>query len=251
MKYLLLSDIHANHVALEAVLAHAQARPWDACIFLGDLVGYYPEPEQTAQMLRQLKPQTCILGNHDAMLLDLAQDKPLDPSQGNAVVQAILKRHLDAISDETLAWLGQFERKAVFDSFEVTHGALREPWVYITSATEAKRNYTHMSTPLCFFGHSHIPGAFVRAAHIGFWRAVPFRSEYASYPVPENASVFFNPGSVGQPRDGIPLASYAIFDADSRTVELFRVPFAIDAMHRLVAERDYPRALATRLEQGR
>ena len=94
MKYLLLSDIHANHVALEAVLAHAQARPWDACIFLGDLVGYYPEPEQTAQMLRQLKPQTCILGNHDAMLLDLAQDKPLDPSQGNAVVQAILKRHL-------------------------------------------------------------------------------------------------------------------------------------------------------------
>lgn len=251
MKYLLLSDIHANHIALEAVIQHARAQPWDACIFLGDLVGYYPAPQTAADMLRALNPQTCILGNHDAMLLDLAAGKPLNPAQGNSIVQAILKRHLDAIDTDTLQWLGQFERKAVFDRFEVTHGALREPWAYIVNATEAKRNYAHMSTPLCFFGHSHIPGAFVRAAQIGFWRNVPFRSDYASYPVPENASVFFNPGSVGQPRDGIPLASYAIFDDENRIVELFRVPFAIDAMHQLVTEHDYPRALATRLEQGR
>ncbi|MEM7738666.1 MAG: metallophosphoesterase family protein [Deinococcota bacterium] len=251
MRHLILSDIHANNIALEAVITHAGEQTWDNCVFLGDLVGYYPQPEAAATSLRALNPSTCILGNHDAMLIDLARGKPLDPSQGSNTVQAILERQLQDVSDNTLDLLSSFKRHAIFDGWEVTHGTLREQWAYLISATEAKRNYPLMSTPLCFVGHSHIPIAYVHNEGAMFWRSVPFKAEDAHYPVPEGASVFFNPGSVGQPRDGIPLASYAIFDDATNHIELFRVAFDIAAIHALIERCDYPRALAERLEYGR
>ncbi|MEM6431361.1 MAG: metallophosphoesterase family protein [Deinococcota bacterium] len=251
MRHLILSDIHANNIALEAVIDHANQQRWDNCVFLGDLVGYYPQPEAAAMTLQSLNPSTCILGNHDAMLIDLAAGKPLDPSQGSGTVQAILERQLEAVSSNTLELLASFEQRAVFDGWEVTHGTLREPWAYLISATEAKRNYPLMSTALCFVGHSHIPAAYVHNDGALFWRSVPFKGDYAHYPLPDGASVFFNPGSVGQPRDGIPLASYAIFDDVSRHIELFRVAFDIAAVHALVDHANYPRALAERLEYGR
>jgi predicted phosphodiesterase len=251
MRHLILSDIHANNIALEAVVNHANQQGWDNCVFLGDLVGYYPQAEAAAATLQTLEPSTCILGNHDAMLIDLAQGKPLDPSQGSSTIQTILERQLHQISSATLDLLLSFKPHAVFDGWEVTHGTLREPWAYLISATEAKRNYPLMTTPLCFVGHSHIPVAYVYHDGAMFWRSVPFKAEDARYPVPDGANVFFNPGSVGQPRDGIPLASYAIFDDSARYIELFRVAFDIAAVHALVDHFEYPRALAERLEYGR
>ena len=109
-----------------------------------------------------------------------------------------------------------------------------------------------MQRDLLLFGHTHVPVAYVCITVSGkeMWRAVPFRSERAVYRIPPNARVLFNPGSVGQPRDGIPQASYAILDEEARALELFRVSFDIAKVQRKLREANYDAALGTRLEVG-
>jgi predicted phosphodiesterase len=252
MRYLLLSDIHGNDVALEAVLRDAGKRRWEKVLFLGDLVGYYTAPEKVARLLIDLDPLVCLLGNHDQLLLDMAAGRAV-PTGEAEVVTEVVARHLEALSPESLGFVRSFTEAAMDGNWQAVHGALRHPWEYINSLQSAQANLPLMQRPLCFVGHTHVPRVFasVQSGSQQLWRMVPFHERRTVYRIPPRAKVLFNPGSVGQPRDGSPLASYAIYDDEQATVELLRVEFDVLAVQRSVREHDYPEMLAVRLAVGR
>lgn len=258
MRYLLLSDLHANLVALEAVLHHAEAQRWERVIFLGDAVGYYPDPEAVIERLRGLPLEAALLGNHDALLLRLGQGTA---PQGRSLVTEVLARQRESLSGEALRFLTTLQPTAHGDGWEAVHGARSEPWRYLSSLSHAEGELPYLTRDLLFFGHTHVPAiyAFTELGGTPLSRSVPLRrppitdprTPGATYRLPPNARVFVNPGSVGQPRDGVPLASYMVFDDGARTLEHHRVAFDIPEVGRRVRAAGYPESLATRLERGR
>lgn len=255
MRYLVLSDVHANRTALDAVLRDAERRGYDACAFLGDAVGYYPDANATVERLAELAPDLALIGNHDDMLLKLANGGPhTAPHTQSPVVRPILEAQLATLSPDALAWLRSLRRHETTELFEAVHGALVEPWQYLHGLSEAEENLTLLSRPVCLVGHTHVPRvlAAVKAPNgRRLWRQLTFRDEGGAYRMPPRAHGFVNPGSVGQPRDGVPLASYALFDPESRRLQVVRVAFDVVAVQRRVKEAGYPSALATRLAVGR
>lgn len=248
MRYLLLSDVHANAVALTAVLHHARTKRWQQVLFLGDAVGYYTQPEEVITTLGTLPLAVALLGNHDAMLLD--------PDAGGAatgVVKDVLGKQRKTLSTASRTFLTGLVGRAEGDDWEAVHSTLSGSWDYVDSLERARSEPERMSRNLLFFGHTHIPVIYLFTEHQGqrLSRSVPLTKEASSYRLPPNARILVNPGSVGQPRDGVPLASYAVFDDETRVVEHFRVPFDIFAVQKQVVAAGYPPALALRLEQGR
>ena len=252
MRYLLLSDIHANLTAFEAVLRHARLKRWDRALFLGDAVGYYPQPVETLALLRELAPEVALVGNHEASLLERVTGHADTRLREDPLVSEVLERQLAVLGPEDLAYLRSFEPRAVREGWEAVHGSLNEPWAYLTNLPKVQEHAPLMQTSLCFVGHTHIPRAFASTPSLGgeLWRTVAFPHEHAVYRLPPKARIVFNPGSVGQPRDGIPLASYAIFDEEARVLEHFRVPYDLLTVQRAVRAAGYPEALAQRLALG-
>ncbi len=252
MRTLILSDIHANLVAFEATMRHASKQSWDEVVFLGDIVGYYAEPEQSVATLRELNPKVTILGNHDAMLLSEVGERGSSDFRSRSVVAEVVSKHAQALSKESIDYISSFQDHALADGWEATHGSLKERWAYLSDLPKAQKNLPAMQRDLLLFGHTHVPVAYVCITVGGkeMWRTVPFRAESARYRIPPNARVLFNPGSVGQPRDGVPQASYAILDEEAQTLELFRVDFDITKVQRRLREAGYEPSLGTRLERG-
>ncbi len=253
MRYLVLSDVHANATALEAVLRHARLKRWDEALFLGDAIGYYTQPNETVALLRDLGPSAALIGNHEDLLFARADEREVTAYKEDGAVGEVILRHLDELTSDNLAYLRSFEMRAVGDGWELAHGALRDPWEYLSTLQKAQDNLPLMTRNLCFVGHTHIPKVFASIAgpEGDLWRTVAFRREQAVYRIPPKAKVIFNPGSVGQPRDGIPLASYAIFDEEHRALELYRVEYDLLAVQRMVLAKGYPEALAHRLSVGK
>lgn len=248
MRYLLLSDIHANAVALSAVLRHAETKGWQRVIFLGDAVGYYPQPEEVVTALASLPLEAALLGNHDAILVES------DSGEGaHSLVAEVLAAQRRSLSATATAFLSGLSRYASGTGWEAVHSTLSGSWDYVDSLGRAQQEPGRMLRPLLFFGHTHVPiiYLFTDASGRRLSRSVPLTKDATLYRLPPNARILVNPGSVGQPRDGIPLASYAIFDDDARVIEHYRVPFDIRTVQRLVAEAGYPPVLAARLEKGR
>ena len=252
MRYLVLSDVHANVFALEAVLRHAKKQDWDEVAFLGDAVGYYTRPQETLDLLAELDPSVKILGNHDAHLLSMA-DGERTVQRENPIVREVLERHLDAVSDEGLAFLRSFDAYAEFEDWQAAHGGLRHRWEYITSLQSAAANVEHLQTRICLVGHTHVPKVYasVSSGKRELWRTVSFTKDQQTYRIPPIAKAFLNPGSVGQPRDGNADAAYALFDDDAMTFEVLRVGYEVARMQHDVREQGYPDALAARLPVGR
>lgn len=252
MRYLVLSDVHANAPALDAVVRHADFRGYDGVVFLGDAVGYYPYPDEVVSRLRALKPEVCILGNHDSVLLAMADGQHIGHRE-DGVVTEVLAKHLRELSPENIAFLRTFESHVAREGWEAAHGALRAPWEYLTSVAGAQANLELMSQQLCLVGHTHVPKIFasVASGNGPLWRTIQFRGERTLYRVPPHARLFVNPGSVGQPRDGVPLAAYAMFDDERRSFEMHRVEFDVAAVQRKVRASGYPEVLASRLAVGR
>lgn len=242
MRCLVISDIHANRPALEAVLKDAGV--FDIIWSLGDVVGYGPDPNACVERLQEFK-HICIAGNHDwASLgkLDL----------GNFNVDARLastwtQEELDPGSRDYLESLPVRDEQG---DFTLAHGSPREPiWEYILDAGLATVNIKHFTTPYCLVGHTHIPVIFAFDAEHD--RCHPLIPPYTS-PVPlGNHRMFLNPGSVGQPRDGDPRASYAILDTEANTWELRRVAYPVEITQERMRARNMPRRLIERLEMGR
>ncbi len=248
MRYLLLSDVHANATALTEVLKHADAKRWQQVIFLGDAVGYYPQPEAVITALQTLPLKAALLGNHDELLLE-----PTLGGGWKGVVLDVLDKQRAHLNGRAHSFLAQLTRHAAGDSWEAVHSTLAGSWDYVDSLERAQLELPRMSRLLLFFGHTHVPIIYLFAEQGGkkLARSLPLTKDKTLYRLPPNARVLFNPGSVGQPRDGIPLASYGIYDEDAQTLEHYRVAFDVAAVQRLVKEADYPASLATRLGRGR
>jgi predicted phosphodiesterase len=252
MRYLVLSDIHANIRAFEAVLACAERQAYDAVLFLGDIVGYGNEPEECIQLLKSLKPVLCLQGNHDLLLLSEPGREP-GRSRPTGVVEWVIQRHASELSGDSIAFLRNFSESFVARDWQAVHGGLRRRWEYISSLNAAQSNAPFLERSLCLVGHTHIPviHASVATADGDLWRAISFRQENSTlYRLPPSIRAFFNPGSVGQPRDGLPQASFGVFDTDRWTVEVHRASYDIAGVQASLRAAGYPEVLAARLALG-
>jgi predicted phosphodiesterase len=246
MRYLILSDIHANREAFSAVLAHVRRKRWDRVVFLGDLVGYGANPNQTIEMLRRLKPLVAIRGNHDKVCSGIEDGEMFN----RVALQAALWTR-SRLSNQNMRWLRDLpEGPVVVDgAFAISHGTPIDEDAYIFGEIEALNVFRQTTFPLCFFGHSHFPVVFglsPDAIHTVLTQSTAFR-----FRLQEGMRYLVNPGSIGQPRDGNPLASFAIYDSGARTVTIYRVPYRLERAQAKILDAGLPRPLADRLALGR
>ncbi len=254
MRYLLLSDVHANAVALEAVLGHARSKAWEQVIFLGDAVGYYSEPEAVIQTLQTLPLHTALVGNHDAVLL-----RGEAVASGRSLVNDILARQRTELGNGAKAFLAQLSPVARTKDWEAVHSTLAGTWDYINALERAQLERPRLTRDLLFFGHTHVAVVYLfTEAPVSapggpqiLSRSVPLTRSQTLYRLPPRAQIMINPGSVGQPRDGVALAAYAVYDEERRLLEHYRVPFDIRAVQKKLEQAGYPAELGTRLEWGR
>jgi len=234
----LLSDIHANLVALEAVLA--ALGKVDALWVTGDTVGYGPDPGDTLALLRE-KRALLVQGNHDRAV---ATGEGLEFFHDRAAEAALL--HQQWLSPADRDALGALPQIVKADRFTLCHGSLRDPlWEYVTTTRAADATLRLAETEHCCHGHTHVPAFFHLAANGA--NATHVR-EGATYPLEERTLI--NAGSVGQPRDGDPRAAYAVLDTDAGTVTFYRAPYQVDETQRRIHARGLPEMFADRLAFG-
>lgn len=242
MRTLLLSDIHANLVALEAVLADADGQ-WDQVWFLGDLVGYGPRPNECVERLRDLAP-LALSGNHDWAVLD-----KLNSDDFNTEARMLVRWTRRVLTGENRAYLDALRPLHVEPPFTLAHASPRHPvWEYILDLETAMENFDHFDTPICLVGHSHIPAVFVldeTLAELNF-----FLVGHGDVIDLNRHRLIVNPGSVGQPRDGDPRAAYALLDHEAMTLAFHRVAYDIAATQAQMRGHNLPRRLIKRLEHG-
>ncbi len=240
MRFLILSDIHANWEALEGVLASAEGR-WDRAVCCGDLVGYGADPNACADWVRK-NVSTVIRGNHDRACAGIE-----DLEWFNPIARAAALWTQETLTSENTEYLRALARgPAELDEFAMVHGSPLDEDEYIVGLEEARELASYLPAPRCFFGHTHIQGGFeyrrnnLRAL-VGGDRVTP---------LDRDSWYFLNPGSVGQPRDGDPRAAYALFDSDEDRVELVRTPYDIITAQRKILAAGLPEPLALRLDIG-
>ena len=233
MRYALVSDIHANLEALTAVLKTIDAERVDKIVSLGDLVGYYTNPNECLEIIRGRAIES-VAGNHDRAASGLKEPTWFSDSAKRGIVWT--REHLTAESTQFLATLPLV--KLIDERFLIVHGALHpQPNEdrYLASRTEANRSFSALmrsdsNTNLCFFGHTH--------RRIAYEYLDGMLSEIADEEVTLKPRAYYlvNPGSVGQSRDGDPRASFLIFDADKAAVRFHRVAYDLVACHRKAGE---------------
>lgn len=242
MHYLVISDIHANRSALEAVLKDAD--PFDMIWCLGDLVGYGPDPNECVNRIQEFE-HICVAGNHDWAVLGQVA---LDDFNTDARIAHLWTRQ--EITPASREYLQQLPVRLQEGEFTLVHGSPREPiWEYLLDLGGALISFSHFSTPFCLVGHTHLPMIFVLDEGAHYPRAL---IPEVGVPIPlRRHRMILNPGSVGQPRDGDPRASYAILDTDAMTWEVRRVPYPVEITQERMRARGLPRRLIARLEVGR
>jgi predicted phosphodiesterase len=239
MRIAVLSDIHANLPALEAVLEDAGAV--DAIWHLGDVVGYGPDPDGVVERLRA-DGAVGVRGNHDAAACGGTEIDWFNPDARRA-----MEWTRTAIAPATAAWLGMLPERRTEDGSDLVHGSPREPlWEYITSMSVARANLALLDARLGLHGHTHVPVAWVDEGG----RMEVIRPRRGSTLELRGRQAMVNPGSVGQPRDGNPEASYAILDPEAGTVSWHRVAYDIRAVQGAMRAAGLPVSLSSRLAVG-
>lgn len=247
MRVIVLSDIHANLAALEAVLLQASGGgKIDALWCLGDTVGYGPQPEECIRILREMDA-VWVAGNHERAATGAIS---VDEFNGDAAAAAVWT--MDRLSAVNGKILDALPEVLTPDGCTLVHGTLRWPiWEYLTSQETAVGHLQRQETSLGFVGHTHVPMAAV-LAHGREDECDMYRlKEGAVLCDPEQGKMVVNPGSVGQPRDGDPRASYIVYDTGEGTITLNRAEYEINATQRLMMEAGLPRWLIERLSAGR
>ncbi len=239
MRIAVLSDIHANLPALDAVLA--ALGEVDAVWQLGDVVGYGPHPDEVVARLREIGA-VGVRGNHDEAALG-----SLDVAYFNPAARRAVEWTGRRMAPETRAWLEALPDRLEIDEMTLVHGSPRDPtWEYVTTTPAARVNLAAISTPYCLHGHTHVPVA---------WRDDDGQVELVR---PSDGSelaldarrVLLNPGSVGQPRDGDPRASALVLDHEARRVTWHRVEYSVRAVQADIRAAGLPAWLADRLATG-
>ena len=242
MRILVISDIHANYTALEAVLKDSGKVDETWC--LGDLVGYGPDPNAVVEELRDIPNFTCLLGNHDVAVTG---KMPFETFNGDA--RRSLMHHEKVLTTTNIDYLRSLPSKTkVRGEATLAHGSPRDPlWEYILNSLTARLNFDQFETPWCFVGHSHIQSIFSldeKTDKVGLDQTKP------GVPIMLHPKLILNPGSVGQPRDRDPRAAYAIYDSKARVWTPHRVEYNITEVQQRIRESGLPEKHAVRLAEG-
>jgi predicted phosphodiesterase len=240
MRLAVLSDIHANLAALDAV--SDELGKVDEIWVLGDIVGYGPQPNEVIRRLQELGARA-VTGNHDGAAIGI-----VDASWFNPDAQAAIQWTATVLDENARAYLAALPEVRRDGELTAVHGSPREPiWEYITDAAIAAANMTAFETRHCLYGHTHLPVIY-RSDGIHM-TVVPAT---ISAPIALDARrALINPGSVGQPRDGNRDASYLILDTEAGVAEFHRVAYDVGLTQRLMREAGLPRWLVERLAIGR
>jgi diadenosine tetraphosphatase ApaH/serine/threonine PP2A family protein phosphatase len=244
VKALIVSDIHSNLEAFESVITDAENRGgFDEIWSLGDLVGYGPEPGAVIELMREFK-HNAVVGNHDLASID-----KLSLESFNTHAKAANLWTASRLTDDQKEYLGQQPQRLELGEFSLVHGSPRDPvWEYVVSNSAAVASFNHFDTYRCLVGHSHIP--FIcrpTGADVAEFRAPTLDNAVRL----NNDRMIINPGGVGQPRDGDPRASYAVYDSVDETITHHRTEYDIPTTQEKMREYDLPEFLIDRLAFGR
>lgn len=241
MLALIISDIHANLIALETVLENAGS--FDSVWCLGDVVGYGPNPNECVSLIRKQPNLKCLIGNHDAASLGL-----LDLTTFNPEAKKSIEWTISQLNDKSIEFLKMLPETETIGNVTLAHGSPRQPvYEYLIDTKGATENFNYFKTDYCFVGHTHLPTLFSlekgdKVANL----SIP-TIDMKEILSPRN---IINPGSVGQPRDRDSRSSYAIFDTEKNTWEYKRVSYDIAETQKRMKMVNLPARHISRLEGG-
>ena len=242
LRALIVSDIHSNLEALDAVIADAQQRGgFDSVWCLGDMVGYGPDPSECLRRLWTFD-LVAVAGNHD-----YAAASVIDASDFNGAAFTAIRWTAMQLDSDEKSFLSQLPMVAVQPPFTLVHGSLRAPIVeYLLHPSQAVATFELLTTPYCLVGHSHYPFLCREMAPAPVFLPLPATG---TSPL-DNVRCIINPGSVGQPRDRDTRASYALFNSDTTAIEHYRVEYDIAATQNKMRQAGLPQYLIDRLDHG-
>lgn len=244
MRFGIVSDIHSNLAAFQAVLDDIGHKGGVERIWcLGDIVGYGPDPRECIELIRQ-SDHVCVAGNHDWGALE-----KIDLRDFNSDAAAACRWNGQQLSPDEIDYLANLPLTLNEGDFTLAHGSPREPiWEYLLSTYSAKASFDYFETKFCLVGHSHVPLVFEQRGDNGecLLHEIPPDTSLA---LAENRLII-NPGSAGQPRDGDNRASYAIYDSEHGAVEYYRVSYDFSITQKKMAEHGLPQRLIDRLSHG-
>lgn len=240
MRYAILADIHSNLEALDAVLEDLRGQRIDEYVCAGDVVGYGADPKACLDRVRDLCAVS-VAGNHD-----WAVARTISMEFFNQYARAAIEWTCEQLTEDDIQWLR--DRPLIADvgpEASIVHSTVHDPeaFDYLLTTYDAYLSVKVLEKPLCFVGHSHIPVTFLERGGMG----VSFADEID---LQKYNKAIVNPGSVGQPRDENPDASYAVYDSDQKKVTLHRVPYDVDACCRKIEAAGLPQKLSDRLRVG-
>ncbi len=248
MRYAIISDIHANLEALQVVLDDLDQQDVQQVVCLGDIVGYYANPNECTELCRS-RGFLCLRGNHDDAVVGICGIEDFNP-----VAQKALLWTESNLTSENKEWLRQLPEQALLDSlFLAVHGSPLHPYDYIFSLAGAAQSFDILASlyprvQICFFGHTH-----QRALYSFDYKTIQEFQDEGSEPefsLQAQRLYLINPGSIGQARDGKPGASYLVFDATANTVVYRHVPYDFNQTQQKISEAGLPPMLAERLGLG-
>lgn len=240
MRYAILSDIHANLEALEAVLADAHTLSCTEFVCLGDVVGYNANPGECVARIRELACPV-VKGNHDE------QASTAFTREGfNELAEEAIDWTREHLSNDDKTWLANLPLTRQVRDFTLVHATLDTPghWAYVFNDLDAVASFTYQHSPLCLFGHTHWPTAFVLDDSV---RRIPTGQILLA----AGKKYLINPGSIGQPRDRDWRAAYCVYDTERQVVEQRRVKYDLETAQRKIRAAGLPDRLADRLAYGR
>lgn len=246
MRYIILSDLHANLEALNGVLEHTEGR-YDQAVCCGDLVGYGADPNAVVEWVREHCAAT-VRGNHDKACTGLEDLEWFNPVAKKAALWT-----QQTLTAENADWTRALPKGPVrLDGFQVVHGAPFDEDEYLLAADEAGQAFGYMEARIAFFGHTHVQGGFIwNHSRVETVPRPSPRSDRELIEIDPACAYLLNPGSVGQPRDGDPRAAYCLYDSDAGMVTYFRVPYDIALAQKKIRDAGLPPVLADRLAIGR
>ena len=240
MRFAIFGDIHANLESFQTVLADAREQGCTDFICLGDVVGYNANPRECLELVRSL---TCpvVQGNHDSYVSFDHELENVSP-----LAELAIQWTRDQLSPEEKRWLATLPLVIEIEGFTIVHATLDVPgsWNYVLNQLDAAANFEKQTTDLCFFGHTHLPRAYIKNSSI---IGLPFEKIVIE---PGNR-YFINVGSVGQPRDGDWRASYGVFDTKAGSILLRRLRYDLESTQNKILQAGLPPRLAERLSFGK
>jgi predicted phosphodiesterase len=240
MKYAIVADVHSNLEALQVVLDDAKAQKCTHYACLGDVVGYNANPKECLDIIRDMG-MPCVKGNHDEYCSVESNLEGFNPHAAEAIQWT-----RSQLTEEDRDWLRSLKYIRLVASFSIVHATLDGPqrWGYVFDRLAAAASFTYQNTSVCFFGHTHVPVAFIRDS-------VVRGGTYSKFKIEPGRKYFINVGSVGQSRDGVPKATYVIYNMDEGSVELRRLDYDMPKTQAKIRAAGLPERLAERLPLGK